>query len=91
MKNGMIFIFRSNCDAAVLWKKNSYIKGKYVYSFQPSKTPSLGEEGLFFVQIKLIIDFKKMSYDERMPEIAWRDQNRYYRLHYYMTLKKKLT
>jgi len=75
-------------DAAVLWKKNSYIAGSMmVLSFQFRKHLSLGRGGIILTDdLKKSIDLKKMSYDGRLPDIPWRDQDiETYGYHYYMT------
>ena len=75
-------------DAAVLWKKNSYIAGSMmVLSFQFRKHLSLGRGGIILTDdLKKSIDLKKMSYDGRLPDIPWRDQDiQTYGYHYYMT------
>lgn len=75
-------------DAAVLWKKDSYIKGTLMcVSFQYQKHLSLGRGGMILTDDKeLAFILKKMSYDGRLPNIPWREQdiemNGY---HYYMT------
>jgi len=58
-------------DAAVLWRKNSYIPNTFMcISFQYQKHLSL----------------KKMSYDGRIPNVPWRDQDiDTVGFHYYMT------
>ena len=75
-------------DAAVLWKKNSYISGTYMcLSFQYQKHLSLGRGGMILTDNeKSFHDLKKMSYDGRLPEIPWREQNiSFMGYHYYMT------
>jgi len=75
-------------DAAVLWKKNSYIPGTYMcLSFQFQKHLSLGRGGIILLDKKEDFDIlKKMSYDGRDPGIPWRDQNiSMIGYHYYMT------
>ena len=86
--NDFYFLTDQIADAAVLWKKNSYIKGKYMcISFQYQKHLSLGRGGIILCPNKADYSIlKKMSYDGRMPEIAWRDQNiDIIGYHYYMT------
>jgi dTDP-4-amino-4,6-dideoxygalactose transaminase len=75
-------------DAAVLWKPNSYVSGTYMsLSFQYQKHLSLGRGGMILLDNKhdaLIL--KKMSYDGRLPNTPWRDQNiDTIGYHYYMT------
>ncbi len=75
-------------DAAVLWKRNSYISGTYMcLSFQFQKHLSLGRGGMILLDIKKSYDIlKKMSYDGRIPGIPWREQNiDVVGYHYYMT------
>lgn len=75
-------------DAAVLWKKNSYIPNTFMsISFQYRKHLSLGRGGVILCDDKKKFDeLKKMSYDGRLPNIPWRDQNiDSMGYHYYMT------
>lgn len=75
-------------DAAVLWKQNSYVPGTYVsLSFQYQKHLSLGRGGMILLDNeKDAIELKKMSYDGRLPNIPWREQNiSSFGYHYYMT------
>tara|TARA_Y100001937_G_scaffold126718_1_gene196742 strand:+ start:1901 stop:2500 length:600 start_codon:yes stop_codon:yes gene_type:complete len=75
-------------DAAVLWKKNSYIPGTFMcLSFQFQKHLSLGRGGMILTDNKEATDhLKKMSYDGRIPNIPWRDQDiDTLGYHYYMT------
>lgn len=75
-------------DAAVLWKKNSYIPNTYMcLSFQFQKHLSLGRGGMILLDNEEdFIKLKKMSYDGRLPNIPWRDQNiDTMGYHYYMT------
>lgn len=75
-------------DAAVLWKPNSYIPGTYMsLSFQYQKHLSLGRGGMILTDNKESAErLKKMSYDGRLPNIPWRDQDiSVYGYHYYMT------
>ena len=75
-------------DAAVLWKKNSYIAGSFMcLSFQFKKHLSLGRGGIILcdneVDYKIL---KKMVYDGRHSDVPWRDQNiDTIGYHYYMT------
>lgn len=75
-------------DAAVLWKKDSYIKDKFMcISFQFRKHLNLGRGGIILVSnyqdYKVL---KKMSYDGRDPDIPWREQDiELMGYHYYMT------
>ena len=75
-------------DAAVLWKKDSYIPGSFMcLSFQYQKHLSLGRGGAILCDNKEdAIALKKMSYDGRLPNIPWRDQDiDTIGYHYYMT------
>ena len=75
-------------DAAVLWKKDSYVPGTFMnLSFQYQKHLSLGKGGMILTDNQeAAIELKKMSYDGRLPNIPWRDQNiSSYGYHYYMT------
>ena len=75
-------------DAAVLWKQNSYISGTYMsLSFQYQKHLSLGRGGIILIDDKeAALQLKKMSYDGRLPNIPWREQNiDTIGYHYYMT------
>ena len=75
-------------DAAVLWKKDSYIPNTFMgVSFQFQKHLSLGRGGILLTDNKeAAIKIKKMSYDGRLPEIPWRDQDiDTIGYHYYMT------
>lgn len=75
-------------DAAVLWKQNSYVPGTYMsLSFQYQKHLSLGRGGIILLDNeKDAIELKKMSYDGRLPNIPWREQDiSSFGYHYYMT------
>ena len=75
-------------DAAVLWKPNSYVPGTYMsVSFQYQKHLSLGRGGVILLDNESdAIQLKKMSYDGRLPNIPWREQNiDTVGYHYYMT------
>jgi dTDP-4-amino-4,6-dideoxygalactose transaminase len=75
-------------DAAVLWKKDSYIPNTFMcVSFQYQKHLSLGRGGIILLDNKNdYITLKKMSYDGRLPNIPWRDQDiDCVGYHYYMT------
>jgi len=74
-------------DAAVLWRENSYIPGTFMcISFQFQKHLSLGRGGIILTDNKKIAaELKKMSYDGRIPNIPWRDQDiNTMGYHYYM-------
>ena len=82
------YITENIIDAAVLWKKNSYISGTFmVISFQFRKHLSLGRGGIILTDSEESYNtLKKMSYDGRHPDIPWRDQNiDMMGYHYYMT------
>jgi len=75
-------------DAAVLWEKDSYIRDTYMcISFQFRKHLSLGRGGVILCQTKKDYEIlKKMSYDGRIPDIPWAEQNiSTVGYHYYMT------
>ncbi len=75
-------------DAAVLWKKNSYIPGTFMcISFQFQKHLSLGRGGIILTDNKkAAVELKKMSYDGRVPNTPWRDQDiNIMGYHYYMS------
>ena len=75
-------------DAAVLWKPDSFINGTFMsLSFQFQKHLSLGRGGTVLCSnIEEYEALKKLSYDGRLPNIPWREQNIHsFGLHYYMT------
>tara|TARA_Y100000310_G_C20698691_1_gene827710 strand:+ start:4266 stop:4868 length:603 start_codon:yes stop_codon:yes gene_type:complete len=75
-------------DAAVLWKKNSYIPDTYMcVSFQFQKHLSLGRGGIILTDSETgAEELKKMAYDGRIPDVPWREQNiKTIGYHYYMT------
>lgn len=75
-------------DAAVLWQRDSYIPNTFMcISFQYRKHLSLGRAGIILTDSKKdAIILKKMSYDGRLPNIPWRDQDiETIGYHYYMT------
>jgi dTDP-4-amino-4,6-dideoxygalactose transaminase len=75
-------------DAAVLWKRNSYIPNTFMcLSFQFQKHLSLGRGGMILCDNKdAAIELKKMSYDGREPNVPWRNQDiSSIGYHYYMT------
>jgi dTDP-4-amino-4,6-dideoxygalactose transaminase len=81
-------IYPDIIDAAVLWKKNSYIPNTLMcLSFQHQKHLSLGRGGVILCDDeKSSQQLKKMSYDGRLPNIPWREQNiDTMGYHYYMT------
>jgi dTDP-4-amino-4,6-dideoxygalactose transaminase len=75
-------------DAAVLWEKNSYVPNTFMcISFQYQKHLSLGRGGVILLDNEVdYLSLKKMSYDGRLPNIPWRDQDiDTVGFHYYMT------
>ena len=75
-------------DAAVNWKKDSYVPGTYMcVSFQFRKHLSLGRGGIILFDKKEDFDvLKRMSYDGRNPDESWSIQNiKTIGYHYYMT------
>ena len=80
--------FKPIYDAAVLWKKDSYIPGSFMcISFQFKKHLSLGRGGIILCDNKEDYwNLKKMVYDGRHPDIPWREQDiESMGYHYYMT------
>lgn len=75
-------------DAAVLWRRDSYVPNTLMcVSFQYRKHLNLGRGGIILTDDKKsAILLKKMSYDGRLPDIPWRDQDiDMFGFHYYMT------
>ncbi len=75
-------------DAAVFWKEGGYIPGTLMcLSFQFQKHLSLGRGGMILCDKEEDCHkLKKMSYDGRIPDIPWREQNiDSIGFHYYMT------
>ena len=69
-------------------EKDSYVPGTFMcLSFQFQKHLSLGRGGMILTDNKIAADYlKKMSYDGRIPDIPWRDQDvATMGYHYYMT------
>jgi dTDP-4-amino-4,6-dideoxygalactose transaminase len=87
--NDYYFIGNSRIvDAAVHWKKNSYIKDTlFCLSFQFRKHLSLGRGGAILCSTKDEYEWlKKSSYDGRLPDAPWAEQNiNQLGYHYYMT------
>ena len=84
----MYCLFPRVYDAAVLWKRDSYIKGTMMnISFQFQKHLSLGRGGMILLDNEEdAVLLKKMSYDGRLPDVPWREQNvDTMGYHYYMT------
>ena len=75
-------------DAAVLWKANSYIDNTFMcLSFQFKKHLNLGRGGMILTDNQeAATKLKKMSYDGRLPDALWKDQDiDMMGYHYYMT------
>jgi len=75
-------------DAAVLWKRDSYVPNTFMnISFQFKKHLKLGRGGVILCDNEeAAIELKKMSYDGRLPSIPWRNQDiETVGYHYYMT------
>lgn len=75
-------------DAAVLWKKDSYIPNTFMcLSFQFQKHLNIGRGGMILCDTKEDAEqLKRMSYDGRLPNIPWREQDiNSVGYHYYMT------
>jgi dTDP-4-amino-4,6-dideoxygalactose transaminase len=86
--NDYYYLTENIIDAAVLWKRNSYIPNTFMcISFQFQKHLSLGRGGMILCDNKdAAIELKKMSYDGREPNIPWRNQDiSSIGYHYYMT------
>ena len=82
------YLSYSVIDAAVLWKPNSYIPKTFMsISFQYQKHLSLGRGGMILTDNEDASNqLKKRSYDGRLPNIPWREQNiDTMGYHYYMT------
>ena len=79
-KNWTDFYYIGNTniiDAAVYWKENSYINNTFMcLSFQFKKHLSLGRGGMILCNNEEdYLELKKLSYDGRLPNIPWADQN----------------
>jgi len=82
------YLYGNIYDAAVLWKRNSYIPGTFMnLSFQYQKHLNLAKGGMILLDNEeAMIDLKMLSYDGRIPSIPWREQNiQTIGYHYYMT------
>jgi len=82
------YVTENVIDAAVLWEKSSYISNTFMcISFQYQKHLSLGRGGVILTDNEESANIlKRMSYDGRIPNIPWREQNiECYGYHYYMT------
>lgn len=87
--NDYYFLGNTNIiDAAVYWKKDSYIPRTLMcLSFQFKKHLNLGRGGAILCEsVDDYISLKKLSYDGRLPNIPWADQDiETVGYHYYMT------
>ena len=75
-------------DAAVLWEEGSYVPGTLMcLSFQFQKHLNIGRGGMILTDDAAAAEtLKKMSYDGRVPEKPWREQDiDTVGYHYYMT------
>lgn len=75
-------------DAAVLWKRDSYLPGTFMnISFQFQKHLNIGRGGMILCDDReAALQLKKMSYDGRTPNVPWREQNiNTMGFHYYLT------
>ena len=75
-------------DAAVFWEEGGYVPGTLMcLSFQFQKHLNLGRGGMILTDDKEAAEaLKKMSYDGRLPDKLWRDQDiSSMGYHYYMT------
>jgi dTDP-4-amino-4,6-dideoxygalactose transaminase len=75
-------------DAAVYWKEQSYISGTFMcLSFQYKKHLNLCRGGMILTDdYEAALTLRKMSYDGRLPNIPWAEQNvDMLGYHYYMT------
>jgi dTDP-4-amino-4,6-dideoxygalactose transaminase len=81
------FLTNRVVDASVLWREKSYIPGTFmVISFQFQKHLSIGRAAMILCDNKEDAEaLKRLSYDGRLPNIPWREQNiQHYGLHYYL-------
>lgn len=93
-KNFYFFKGTNIIDAAVLWKKNSYIKNTFMcLSFQYQKHINIGKGGMILTDnFDAYNSLIKMSYDGRARDIPWREQNiSKMGFHYYMTPESAIT
>lgn len=75
-------------DAAVYWKQNGYVPGTFMcLSFQFKKHLNLGRGGIILCEKENdYTELKKLSYDGRLPDIPWAEQDiDTIGYHYYMT------
>ena len=82
------YVTNSIIDAAVYWEKDGYIPNTFMcLSFQFKKHLGLGRGGAILLDNKKdYINLKKMSYDGRIPDTLWAEQDiDSMGYHYYMT------
>ena len=82
------YIYHNIIDAAILWVPKSYIPQTFMcVSFQYQKHLSLGRGGVILCDNSHDSEqLKKMSYDGRLPNVPWKEQNiDTIGYHYYMT------
>ena len=82
------YIYHNIIDAAILWVPKSYIPQTFMcVSFQYQKHLSLGRGGVILCDNSHDAEqLKKMSYDGRLPNVPWKEQNiDTIGYHYYMT------
>lgn len=82
------YVTDSIIDAAVYWEKDGYIPNTFMcLSFQFKKHLGLGRGGAILLDNKKdYINLKKMSYDGRIPDTPWAEQDiDSMGYHYYMT------
>lgn len=75
-------------DAAVYWEEGGYKRDTFMcLSFQYKKHLNVGRGGMILVQNDYqYVALKKMSYDGRVPDVPWGEQNiDMLGYHYYMT------
>lgn len=75
-------------DAAVYWKQGGYKANTFMcLSFQYKKHLNVGRGGMILVQNDFqYVALKKMSYDGRIPDVPWAEQDiDMLGYHYYMT------
>ena len=86
--NDYYFLGNTNIvDAAVYWKRNGYIPNTLMcLSFQFKKHLSLGRGGAILCNEEDYLELKKLSYDGRIPNLPWAEQDiETIGYHYYMT------
>jgi dTDP-4-amino-4,6-dideoxygalactose transaminase len=75
-------------DSAVYWQQDGFQKGYFnCLSFQFKKHLNLGRGGMILTDDQeAAVQLKKMSYDGRVPNVPWMEQNvDMIGYHYYMT------